>query len=110
MDFEPYPKIPRLFNREIVVTEKIDGTNAQIIVPENPNEPLICGSRTRYITPGKTTDNYGFAQWVEQNQESLRLLGPGKHFGEWWGVGINRGYEIIHRNFSLFNTLSLIHI
>lgn len=29
--FQPWPKTPRLF-REIVVTEKIDGTNAQVFI------------------------------------------------------------------------------
>ena len=33
LEFRPYPKTPRL-NREIVVTEKIDGTNGAIVIEE----------------------------------------------------------------------------
>lgn len=90
-EFIKFPKIPRLVNTQIIITEKIDGTNAQIVVPEDPTEPLLVGSRNRVITPGKSTDNYGFAEWVSQHPE-LRLLGHGTHYGEWWGVGIGRGY------------------
>jgi hypothetical protein len=62
-------------------------------------------SRKRIITPGKTTDNYGFAGWVYGNAEHLvRLLGEGLHYGEWWGRGIQRGYGLDERRFSLFNT------
>ena len=35
--FVEFPKIPRL-KRDIVVTEKIDGTNASILVPEDEAE------------------------------------------------------------------------
>lgn len=30
-------------------------------------------------------------------------LGPGRHFGEWWGRGIQRHYGLEERRFSLFN-------
>lgn len=39
MDFVPFPKIPRL-KREVCVTEKIDGTNAQVNI-RVINDPLI---------------------------------------------------------------------
>jgi hypothetical protein len=38
-DFEPFPKIPRLKNSLMRITEKIDGTNAQILIPEDPEQP-----------------------------------------------------------------------
>jgi hypothetical protein len=98
--FEAFPKIPRLF-RECVVTEKIDGTNAQILITESGS--VVAGSRSRFISPGKATDNFGFARWVEDHEDELRKLGPGRHFGEWWGQGINRGYGLKERRFSLFN-------
>lgn len=99
--FEAYPKIPRL-HRGVVVTEKIDGTNAQIVFYEDGTYRV--GSRKRYITPGKNTDNFGFAGWVAEHEEALfELLGPGRHFGEWWGAGIQRGYGLDHKRFSLFN-------
>jgi hypothetical protein len=31
-------------------------------------------------------------------------LVPGRHFGEWWGLGIQRGYGLKEKRFSLFNT------
>lgn len=98
-EFIPFTKIPRL-NREIVITEKIDGTNACIKIPENPEEPLLAGSRNGWL---HSRDNYGFNSWVQANNSELRKLGPGVHFGEWWGCGINRQYDFSARHFSLFN-------
>ncbi|MET0888327.1 MAG: RNA ligase family protein [Mycetocola sp.] len=103
IEFQPWPKIARL-NRNIVVTEKIDGTNAAVIVSE---ELAVVGaqSRSRLITP--EDDNFGFARWVQEHAESLAAcLGPGRHFGEWWGSGIQRKYGLANgeKRFSLFNT------
>lgn len=125
-EFLAFPKIPRL-NRDITITEKIDGTNAAVIiepiddyagrlandgVPISPDVVVRAGqayaiqaqSRKRLIFPGKQTDNYGFAGWVRSNAEELvDLLGVGRHFGEWWGSGIARNYGLVgQRNFSLF--------
>lgn len=99
--FEPYGKTPR-WRSQVVVTEKIDGTNSLIQVPEDPSLPLAVGSRNRWISPGKGTDNFGFAEWVANNETALRRLGPGKHYGEWWGCGIGRGYGLTERRWSLF--------
>lgn len=99
--FEPYGKTPR-WRSQVVVTEKIDGTNSLIQVPESPSLPLAVGSRNRWITPGKGTDNFGFAEWVQNNAELLRRLGPGKHYGEWYGCGIGRGYGLTERRWALF--------
>lgn len=99
-DFEPFQKIPRL-KRDCVITEKIDGTNAGVLVPEGAGE-LRVGSRNRWITPDD--DNYGFARFVETHQDAFYALGPGRHFGEWWGLGIQRGYGLTEKRFSLFNT------
>lgn len=98
-DFVPFPKISR-FSRGAVVTEKIDGTNAQVLISEDGG--IIAGSRTRWITP--EDDNFGFAAWVRDHAEGLRKLGPGSHFGEWWGAGIQRRYGLTEKRFSLFNT------
>jgi hypothetical protein len=97
-EFVPFPKIPRL-SRQITVTEKIDGTNAQVFITEFGE--IFAGSRNRWITP--QDDNYGFAQWVSQHERELLTLGPGAHFGEWWGAGIQRRYGLTERRFSLFN-------
>lgn len=98
-DFIPFPKIPRL-KRGCIITEKLDGTNAQIVVGEDGT--IRAGSRNRWITPD--ADNYGFAGWVERNKEELLQLGPGQHFGEWWGNGIQRNYGLKEKRFSLFNS------
>lgn len=97
--FEGFGKIAR-FNRPIIITEKIDGTNAQIFITEDGD--IFAGSRNRWIT--SASDNFGFARWVEGNRDELLKLGPGRHFGEWWGQGIQRGYGLDHKRFSLFNT------
>lgn len=97
-NFDGFPKMARL-SREIIVTEKIDGTNAQVCIGEDGS--FRVGSRTRWITP--QDDNFGFAAWAEANREELLLLGPGRHFGEWWGSGIQRRYDMATRRFSLFN-------
>lgn len=98
----PHPsfsKIPRL-NRDIVITEKIDGTNGLVHVTETGE--VCAGSRNRWITPEK--DNFGFAKWVDANAQELQKLGPGNHYGEWWGQGIQDGYGLKEKRFSLFNT------
>lgn len=97
-EFKEFPKIARL-NREAVVTEKIDGTNACIYVGEDST--VLAGSRSRWITP--EDDNFGFARWVAEHSDELRFLGPGFHFGEWWGSGIQRRYGLSEKRFSLFN-------
>ena len=99
-EFTPFPKIARL-NRDIVVTEKIDGTNAAIGITEDG--AVYAQSRSRVITP--EDDNFGFARWVHDNSQRLvEALGPGLHFGEWWGPGVQRGYGLAEKRFSLFNT------
>jgi hypothetical protein len=128
VEFSPWPKTPRLF-RDITVTEKLDGTNAAVQIVElatldhvvrGDGEVELFGpqpiavidglaifaqSRNRLIFPGKTTDNYGFAGWVENNAASLvEDLGEGIHYGEWWGQGIARKYDAKVKTFSLFNT------
>ena len=116
--FVEFPKMARL-SREVIITEKIDGTNACICIakgslvthPEaiahrfhgGTDYVMLAGSRTRWITP--TDDNFGFAAWAARNSDALWSLGEGTHFGEWWGSGIQRGYGLPkgEKRFSLFN-------
>lgn len=120
ISFKSWPKTGRLF-RDIAITEKLDGTNAAIgIVRLTPNSNVLnhaghalveregdtyavyAQSRKRLITPDE--DNFGFARWVYANASALvTQLGEGLHFGEWWGQGIQRGYGLNHKCFSLFN-------
>jgi hypothetical protein len=97
--FQRMPKIPRLF-RDVIVTEKLDGTNASIFVGEDG--AVVAASRTRWITP--VNDNYGFARWVAEREDDIRAgLGVGHHFGEWFGNGIQRAYGLSTKQFALFN-------
>lgn len=99
MEFQAFPKIPRL-NRDIIITEKIDGTNAAVVVAEGGL--VYAQSRRRIITP--ESDNFGFAGWVNENEDTLaEQLGAGYHYGEWYGLGIQRGYGLTERRFALFN-------
>ena len=133
MDFEKFNKIPRL-SRDIVITEKIDGTNAQIVIlnrqkyfeehhnPDNPdmtrawvdeideqtvykNEEffVLAGSRRRWLDISSKGDNMNFAKWVQANGEELLKLGEGRHYGEWYGQGIQRNYGLKEKKLALFN-------
>lgn len=131
MEFEPFAKIARL-KREMIITEKLDGTNAQVNIiaatfddPYDANDPYIlatmpsdgenppllmrAGSRKRFIAPEgsiegkKGTDNFGFAAWVKENAVELFKMGEGIHYGEWYGNGIQRGYGLKEKHFALFN-------
>jgi hypothetical protein len=129
LEFQEFPKIPR-YRREMTVTEKIDGTNAavvwypaddggehhkDIIATETLLDQhgtnigryhLLAQSRNRFVVPEvvrKGGDNHGFGKWVEDNAGALTRLGPGVHYGEWWGLGIQRGYGQTRKRFSLFN-------
>lgn len=132
LEFEAWPKIARL-NRGVIFTEKIDGTNAAVVIvgqrpdqdgykswvdPSTINQVIdiversdgdrfavFAQSRSRFITP--QVDNHGFAHWVKENAGALvETLGAGTHFGEWWGSGIQRGYGLKNgdKRFSLFNS------
>lgn len=107
MEFESFSKIARL-SRQCVVTEKIDGTNGQIGITEDGQ--MYVGSRNQWIlTPGGgyQADPFGFARWaLDHREELIAKLGPGRHYGEWWGSGIQRGYGLSKgvKRFSLFNT------
>lgn len=123
-EFRAWTKIARLF-RDTVMTEKLDGTNGAIGIirlglaakrhpdlgspavklgkfSDGTEYAIYAQSRRRIISP--FDDNYGFAAWVHDNAATLAEdLGPGLHFGEWWGNGIQRGYGQPQKIFSLFN-------
>ena len=120
MIFEKWPSIPRLSKERMVITEKLDGTNACVVIEpwrvdagydmkyvdtvgvDGELYYFAVQSRSRFITP--EDDNYGFARWAYKNStELIRTLGYGKHYGEWWGNGIQRNYGIPEKRFSLFN-------
>lgn len=99
--FVEFPKIARL-SRPCIITEKLDGTNGVVHVTDAG--VVLAGSRSRWITPEQ--DNHGFARWVCEHEGELREgLGPGTHYGEWWGLGIGKRYPGVPKTFSLFNTV-----
>jgi hypothetical protein len=114
-DFKEWPKIPRHEkSTDLIITEKIDGTNAAIHVREYVQEAgtdfiypteIVAQSRTRLLDIDSGQDNFGFARWVYDNSADLvRLLGVGTHYGEWYGAGIQRGYGMKEKRFALFGT------
>lgn len=123
IEFEAFPKIGRL-KRPIVISEKLDGTNAQILITSIVaiEDPYVCteysipvtynsidylvmfASRNKYIKVGD--DNYGFAAHFTPLADKLvEALGEGRHYGEWWGKGVARGYGLTEKRLSLFNTM-----
>jgi hypothetical protein len=120
MEFEAFPKIGKIGKLFMTITQKIHGTNAQVVI-QGPLESVgeedtkltqykvdddyyivRAGSKNRWIFVGD--DNYGFARWVSDNAEALaKALGPGQHFGEWAGPGINSGEGLQEKTFCLFD-------
>ncbi|MEU7863454.1 RNA ligase family protein [Nonomuraea sp. NPDC049141] len=116
--FAAWPKTPRLFDvKGVTITEKLDGTNAAVIITEDGQ--IGAQSRKRLLPMGprgmddvswQKEDNAGFAAWVRANRDGLVAeLGPGRHYGEWWGSGIQRAYGLAEKRFSLFNTAKWSH-
>lgn len=100
-EFKEWPKIARLKTNIVTITEKIDGTNACVVVQNG--EVVGAQSRSRKIVPGD--DNMGFALWVNQNKEVLATLGDGYHYGEWAGPGIQKNPHLLpEKTFFLFDT------
>ena len=119
--FHHFEKIPR-WTKGAAISEKIDGTNAQIHIfrpweEENPDAfdiemaidvqastgyVMLAGSRNRYITP--EDDNMGFAVWCKDNAAELWKLGPGRHYGEWFGEGIQKNpLNVEGKRLAMFN-------
>jgi len=101
IEFEAWPKIPRESPFSVTITEKIDGTNACIVIQDGVI--IAVQSRKRFITV--EDDNYGFAAWVAEHEEELTTMGDGHHFGEWAGHGIQKNpLKLEGKQFFLFNT------
>lgn len=123
VEFKEWPKIPRGGKGEtITITEKIDGTNACVIVQETSIGPIVvgCQSRTKLLSYREIEqyedainvtgwrdlgENYGFSAWVKANAEELSKLGEGYHYGEWAGEGIQKNHHNIEgKKLFLFNS------
>jgi len=130
MDFQQFKKIPRL-SREIIITEKINGSNMQVFI-YNLNEEILfpyeedykipskefinkytvaekngllmfVGSRNRWLQVGKSSDNMSCASWCKERSEELFKLGEGRYYAEFYGKGIQSGYGLDHKRMALFN-------
>jgi hypothetical protein len=123
-DFVAFDPIPRL-NRDIVITEKIDGMNMclwfqteqefivsgfkginigqYVTFPDGSRGFMMVQSRNQYVTPAN--DVKGFATWAFAYKDTLARLGAGRHWGEWWGSGVRTHYGLTNgeKRFSLFN-------
>lgn len=129
--FEKFPSLTR-FSHGWTITEKLDGSNGQILVLDRrdpkagaisglgmgddwePDERalavvgdyvIFAGSRKRLLTADKQGDHFGFAKFVQERAEEIvAKLGEGRHFGEWVGKGVNkRHYNLDEKRFVLFN-------
>lgn len=101
VEFKAWPKIVRGAPFLVTITEKLDGTNACVIIEDG--KLVGCQSRKRLITP--ENDNFGFATWAHENAEELVKLGDGYHYGEWAGPGIQKNPHCLEeKKFFLFNT------
>lgn len=105
-EFKRWPSIQRLSSETMYLTEKCDGSNAIIHVTDDGI--VLAGSRERWLsnpdgTPcDKKVDNFLFSAWVYERRESLLRFGPGTHYGEFHGAGIQRNYGLKNRRFASF--------
>lgn len=115
-EYDPSKKLPKL---SFMVQEKLHGTNSGVVITKEGD--VYAQSRTRVITPEK--DNYGFAQFVEDNKEyflneSLFELSAANKmlaepfelkglvvFGEFCGNGIQKNVAVseIEKSFFIFD-------
>lgn len=110
-DFKKFDKILHINKLWMTITQKIHGSNAQILIEKNDEWAttsnteiylIKAGCRTRWLT--LEDDNYGFCKWVMENrQELIGKLGEGRHYGEWAGPGINSGEGLKEKTLVLFN-------
>lgn len=111
MSYPSFPSIERLENLYCHITEKVDGTNGLIELYDSSIEGVLFGSRNRYISAND--DNMGFVSFFKNytNQlgtltnyiEEEKLIYPIRIYGEWFGKGIQRGYNLEAKFFMPFN-------
>lgn len=112
-NFKKWPKTKRFTDSIMTITQKMDGTNGQILFEEvdatsvTDVEPtyatsMSAGSRNRWLTPYK--DNFKFLEWCQDHYDILfETLGLGRHYGEFCGPGIQTGEGLDAPRFFSFN-------
>lgn len=97
-------RLPRVTYRAKV---KLHGTNAAIRV--DADGTVTAQSRTKDLTPGKDTDNFGFAAWVDAVVPCItRRAKDYVLFGEWYGCGVQKGValaQLTTKHFAVFAAL-----
>lgn len=106
IEFKSFGKIENIkkFNSRMVITQKINGTNAQIFIKKRDDGSycVLAGSRNRWLTVDN--DNYGFCAWLENNLDAIiDFFGEGRWYGEWAGNGISAGEGLPDKNFVMFD-------
>ncbi len=101
VEFRAWQKIGRENPFKVTITEKLDGTNACVIIQDGK----FVGAQSRKRLLSLASDNFGFFQWCIDNQEDLESMGDGYHFGEWVGPGIQKNpHNLEEKTLFLFNT------
>jgi len=95
---EKYPSIQRLSSETVIITEKIDGSNACIFVGDDGQ--VLVGSRNQWLT--EKDHNFNLWHYVQDNMGRFAHMGPGYHYGEWYGAKIQRGYGLTEKRFVSF--------
>ena len=119
VEMQKWPSIELLsnLNRSLQIAElapqvtyrakvKLDGTNAAVQVFLDGR--IAAQSRTQVITT--TSDNMGFANWVDQNQNFFCQLARPDHltiFGEWCGKGIQSRTAVAQIDRKIFVVFAL---
>ena len=120
-EFIGWGKIPRDYKEMVVITEKLHGTNACLLVEDG--KLVGVQSRKNFIHPEWDRakkdaekakgvdpntfpkDNHGLAYWANERESEIVKLGDGYHYGEWAGSKINGNkYCLPNKRFFLFNT------
>ena len=98
-EFKKFQKIKREEMLYVRCSQKINGTNCHVVFD---NGKWLAASKNRYLK--KDSDHFGFYRFVEENYiELFNILGPGTHYGEWCGKGIQNGEGLSNRHWVLFS-------
>lgn len=108
-EFKKFPKIYRSEQGKVTITEKIDGTNAGIILSDG----VVVGCQSRNRILSLDNDHMGFCKWVEEWKGNLVDLydwtrPPTEEYqyvyGEWAGPGIRKNrHGLAVKTFFVFN-------
>ena len=112
ISFKSFKSIENIDRLDVYITQKIHGTNAQILIEKIFKDNIMSteffsnkitgvGSRSRWLE--YDDDNYGFCNFVLENEDEFLKLPAGRYYGEWCGKGINSGEGLPDRKFVLFN-------